>query len=100
MPLIPTDYKLFNRIWFRHRRSKTNLSQDLVKLSEWFDENCRILNPDKRQHMCLRKYIVSDLLQFCGEDLKASDLKTVLGIEIDNKLNFQNNLKAICSKAS
>ena len=50
--------------------------------------------------MCLGKDSVSDLLRFCGEDLEASELETVLGIEIDNKLNFEKHIKSLCRKAS
>ena len=38
--------------------------------------------------MSLGKDSVSDLLTFCGEDLEASELETVLEIQTDNKLNF------------
>ena len=47
--------------------------------------------------LCLGKDPASDLLRFCGEDLVAGELETVLGIQIDNKLNFENYL---CNKAS
>ena len=50
--------------------------------------------------MCLGKDSASDLLKFCGEDLVASELETVLGIQIDNKLNFENHIKSPCNKAS
>ena len=50
--------------------------------------------------MCLGKDSVSDLLRFCGEDLEASEFETVLGIEIDNKLNFEKHIKSLCRKAS
>ena len=63
---------------------KQNLSQDLLKLSEWFYENCMILNPEKCHYMCLGKDSTRDLLRFCGENLVASELETVLGILIDN----------------
>ena len=33
------------------------------------------------------------------QDLKASELETVLGIEINNKLNFESHIKTPCSKA-
>ena len=56
---------------------KQNLSQDLLKLSEWFYANCMILNPEKCHYMCLGKDSASDLLRFCGEDLVASELGTV-----------------------
>ena len=79
---------------------KQNLSQDPLKLSEWYHENCMILNPEKYHYMCLGKDYVSDLLRFCGEVLENSELKTLLGIQIDNKLNFENHIKSLCSKAS
>ena len=79
---------------------KQSLSQDLLKLSEWVYENCMILNPEKCHYMCLGKDSASDLLRFCGEDLVASELETVLGIQIDNKLNFENHIKSLCNKAS
>ena len=79
---------------------KQNLSQDLLKLSEWFYENCMILNPEKCHYMCLGKDSASDLLRFCGEDLVASELETVLEIQTDNKLNFGNHIKSLCNKAT
>ena len=59
-----------------------------------------ILNPEKCHYMCLGKDSASHLLRFCGEDLVTSELETVLGIQIDNKLNFENHIKSLCSKAS
>ena len=79
---------------------KQNLSQDLLKLSKWFYENCMILNPENCHYMCLGKDSASDLLRFCGLDLVASELETVLGIQIDNKLNFENHIKSLCNKVS
>ena len=58
------------------------------------------LNPEKCHYMWLGKDSVSDLLRLCGEDLEASKLETVLGIQIDNKLNFENHIKSLCNKAS
>ena len=71
---------------------KQNLSQDLLKLSNWFLQNFLILNPEKDSE--------GDLLRFCGEVLEASQIETLLGIQIDNKLNFENHIKSHCSKGS
>ena len=79
---------------------KQNLSQDLLKLSEWFHENCMMLNPEKCHYMSLGKDSEGDSLRFCGEVLEASQIETVLGIQIDNKLNFVNHINSLCSKAS
>ena len=51
-----------------------------------------ILNQEKCHYMCPGKDSVSDLLRFCGEELEASELETVLGVQIDNKLNFENHI--------
>ena len=50
--------------------------------------------------MCLGKDSASDLLRFCGEDLVSSELESVLGLQVDNKLNFENHIKSLCNKAS
>ena len=70
-----------------------NLSQDLLKLPTWFHENCMILNPEKCHYMNLGKDFEGDLLRLCGEVLGASQIETVLGIQIDNKLNFEKHVK-------
>ena len=59
-----------------------------------------ILNPEKYHYMNLGKDFEGDLLRFCEELLEASQIETVLGIQIDNKLNFENHIKSLCSKAS
>ena len=59
-----------------------------------------ILNPEKCHYICLGKDYVSDLLRFCGEVLETNELETVIGIQINNKLNFENHTKSLCSKAS
>ena len=51
--------------------------------------------------MCLGKdFLIRDLLRSYVEVLEASKLETVLGIQIDKKLNFENHIKSLCSKAS
>ena len=79
---------------------KDKLSQDLPKLSEWFTKKFLILNPDKCRYMCLGKDAVNSILKFCDEELKSSELETVLGIEIYQKLTFNCHVKTLCSKAA
>ena len=40
--------------------------------------------------MCLVKDSVSDLPRLCGEDHEAGEIETVLGIQNDTNLNFEN----------
>ena len=50
--------------------------------------------------MCLGKDCISYLLRFCGEVFETSKPETVLGIQIDNKLNLENHIKSLCRKVS
>ena len=59
-----------------------------------------ILNPEKCHYMSLRKDSEGCLLRFCREALEASQTGSVLGMQIENKLNFENHIKSLCSKAS
>ena len=56
------------------------------------------LNPDKCHYVCLWKIVVSNSLQFFGEDIKASELGAGLGIEIVNKLNFKSHIQIFTAK--
>ena len=58
-----------------------------------------IINTDKCHYMCLGKDAVDNILIFCDEELKSSELETVLGIEIDHKLTFNCDVNTLCSKA-
>ena len=66
-----------------------SLSHDFTILSKWFYNNFVVLNPDKCPFMLLG---VDDELQtnlVCGnETLKNSKLAKVLGVTINNKVNF------------
>ena len=48
--------------------------------------------------MFFGKDSLSDLLRFCGKDIQVSELETVLWMLVDNKLNFENHIKSLCSK--
>ena len=77
-----------------------SLSHDFNILSEWFYNNFMVLNPDKCSFMLLG---VDDELQTnlaCGnETLKNSKQEKVLGVTIDNKLNFKTHLSNITKYA-
>ena len=78
-----------------------SLSHDFTILSKWFYNNFMVLNPDKCSFMLLG---VDDELQtnlVCGnETLKNSKQEKVLGITIDNTLNFAMHLSTITKNAN
>ena len=51
--------------------------------------------------MCLGKNLDdNELINFNNLTIKSSKEVEILGIQIDNNLNFNNHLKSICRKAS
>ena len=88
-----------------HLKSVSNimhsLSHDFTILPNWFNNNFMVLNPDKCTFMLLG---VNNELQtnlVCGnETLKNSKQEKVLGVTIDNKLNFATHLSNITKNAN
>ena len=64
-------------------------------MNNWFSENFMILNPEKGHYMCLGENLDDNLYNL----IKSSIEVEILGIKIDNNLNFNNHLKSICRKA-
>ena len=94
------DCNVLYAFGFNLEEVKQNISQEFLKLLKWLHENCMILNAKKCHYMSLGKDSEGDLLRFCGEVFEASELEAALGIQIDNKLNFGNHIKSLCSKTS
>ena len=73
-----------------------SLSHDFNILSKWFYNNFMVLNPEKCSFMLLG---VDEELQtnlVCGnESLKNIKQEKVLGVTIDNKVNFETYLSNI-----
>ena len=63
-------------------------SHDFTILSKWFYNNFMVLNPDKCSFMLLG-----------NETLKNSKPEKVIGVTIDNKLNFATHLSNITKNA-
>ena len=61
-----------------------------------------IVNPDKFQSMIIssKKDLSKSVLNINGVELTMEPSVKLLGIEIDNKLNFEKHISNICRKAS
>ena len=68
----------------------------------WFKINNMIVNPDKFQSMIIssKKDLSKSVLNINGVELAMELSVKLLGIEIDNKLNFEKHIPNICQKAS
>ena len=80
----------------------SNLQLDGNRAIEWFNENGMQANPEKFQFMmisrdenCSRSLILND-----STVIVSDDHVKVLGVVIDNKLNFSLHVSSICKKAS
>ena len=78
------------------------LERESKSAIDWFKINDIIVNPDKFQAMILSsdKKDKKFQLNINNSTISSEDSVTLLGIEIDNKLNFKNHVSTICKKAN
>ena len=75
------------------------LEHDSLLTIEWFDSNCMKLNPDKC-HLLLSGYKLQWKWAMVGnERIWESQREKLLGVIIDNNLDFNDHLSSICLKA-
>ena len=74
---------------------KNKLIPDLGRLNNWFQVNSLVANPEKFQVMFLG---VNDPVSFYinGNKLVSENQVKLLGVVIDNKLNFSKHIQTIC----
>ena len=70
---------------------------------DWFQNNDMIINPEKSHIIIINKNSrinETHTLNIGGEIIKTEQNVTLLGIEIDDKLNFQKYVGGICKRAA
>ena len=70
---------------------------------KWFTNNCMIVNPGKFQSIIIESSkgkIKPQSLKINGNFIETSESVKLLGIEIDNHLNFQSHVSTICRRAA
>ena len=72
---------------------------------KWFTENQVVVNPDKFQAMILQnsrnsKNYAPIKLEIGSAKIETKNTVKLLGITIDNKLNFEGHISELCKKAS
>ena len=75
------------------------LDDNVDIISEWFMNNYLKMNTDKC-HLLVPKHIDNVFLNVNNEKLIAESKVKLLGITIDNKLDFNEHVSNICKKAS
>ena len=79
---------------------KGKLRDDSIVAIDWLNNNQMIANPYKFQAIILNKskdHIVTDI-NIEGHNIKSSDLVTLLGIDIGDKINFDSHIGKLCTK--
>ena len=78
----------------------SGLRHDFAIISEWFYENYMVLNPDKCHFLTLGFNKLFPDFFFENTIIKNVTKEKILGIVIDNNLNFKSRMKKIFEKAN
>ena len=76
-----------------------SLETDTNTLIKWFDDNYFQMNANKC-HLLISKHSKDICINVQNEIIECSNSVKLLGITIDNKLNFDEHLNKLCKKAS
>ena len=100
--LMTTLYLLKNFIHKDLTTLKTVLEQESNNLIAWFVQNFMKANPDKIQAICMGKKAHDNIESFqIGQtNIKCEENVTLLGINVDFMLKFDDYISEICKKAS
>ena len=80
------------------------LSHEIKNLLDWFNANSLAANPSKFQAMLLSNVYTSSFEAELGlvindTQVNSTDSITILGVIVDNKLNFNDHIYTLCAKA-
>ena len=76
-----------------------SLENDSSILIKWFSDNYLVMNADK-SHLLVTKHHENVFLEVDNEIIEGSKAVKLLGITIDNQLNFTEHVSKICKKVS
>ena len=99
------NYADDNTLSFIHKNLnilKEILQGESILLIQWFTENLMKANPDKFQAICIGQKTHDAISSFQLNDtvIHCEDNVTLLGVNIDFMLNFNDHISDICKKAS
>ena len=77
-----------------------NLQSDLKIALKWFKDNQMMANPGKFQFMILSKNTINQSIVINNKTIESLKSVKLLGLTIDNKLNFGIHINNICKVTS
>ena len=75
------------------------LAEDFGIVTHWFYENFMALNSKKCHFMCIGRDGENETFTYKDVCYKNSKEEVILGITIDNKLNFDSHIRKMCKKS-
>ena len=82
---------------YEYEDVKAELMLNVDKIIEWFQDNNVKVNPDKLQCIVFGKVVNPDTFIINGNVVRPEERVKLLGVHIDNKLNFDHHVSHICS---
>ena len=80
---------------------KDDIESDAMTAINWFDKNQTTANADKFQSILLSRGSTSDfLVNVGGHSIPPNNTLKMLGVTLDDKLNFKTHIRNVCQKAS
>ena len=80
------------------KKIKDNLRNSFDTVHQWFYENYLVLNPGKCHLMCLENNTENETFLFYNILMENSKEQIILGVTIDNKLNFKSHISELCKR--
>ena len=84
---------------YEYEDVKAELMLNVDKIIEWFQDNHMKVNPDKFQYIVFGKVVNPNTFLINGNVVRPEERVKLLGVYIDNKLNFGHHVSHICQKA-
>ena len=82
------------------KKIKDNLRNSFDTVRQWFCVNYMVLNAGKCHFMCLGNNTENETFLFHNILIENSKEQKIVGVIIDNKLNFKNHISELCKKVS
>ena len=78
---------------------KDKLLHNVINVISWFEDNHMKINPDKFQYIVFGKYENVDNFVIGNNIITPQNCVKVLGLQLDNKLRFDDHVSQLCNKA-
>ena len=82
------------------KKIKDNLQNSFDTVHQWFYENYIVLNASKCHFMCLGNNTENETFLFHNILMRNSKEQKILGVTIENNLNFKSHISELCKRAS